>query len=853
MLPSEQLVDDLADAILDGTPVDWAAAESSSEGAARPLVRQLRVLAAVAELHRSTTPSELTLSQVPASGLESKVANAPVLWGHLRLVERIGRGAFGEVYRAWDTRLDREVALKLLPAGPSSGDRAASAIIHEGRLLARVGHPNVVTIYGAEQISDQIGLWMEFVHGHTLEQILNQRKVVSAAEAVGIGLELCRAMSAVHGAGLLHRDIKTHNVMRADDGRIVLMDFGAGRELEDDASSDLAGTPLYLAPEVLQGQQATVRSDIYSLGVLLYHLVSGAYPVHARTVREVRRAHERGERTAVHTARRDVPRKLARVIQRAIDPNPARRYQTADALAADLIALKPRPRIVRLAYATGMAAAFILVAGVGWEVAGRQAGSLRTPSALIASFAGLNPVGAGNVSAAKRPVIAVLPLKNLSAEPDSDYFVDGLTDEIIRNLAVIDGLEVRSRTSSFAFKDKPRNLRDLAEQLGVNLVVEGSVLRSGPKLRINAQLVQVAGDVPLWAERFDRELKDIFAIQDEISRAIVNKLRLTLGRGQRRYDTNLEAYELYLKAHALVDRRGVVNAQKAAELFEQVIAKDPVFAPAHAGLANAYAFMSFPPHQGIPFQTAYSIMRPAAVRALQLDPLLPEALAAMGWVYSYDRDWPNAEKAFQRAIELNPSLSQTYTSYAISTLQPLGKHDEALRILEVASRNDPLSLDVLRQVGTEQFFAGRYQEAIDTLQRVRAVEPDFPFVDSFLARALTFADKLAEALPVFERMKKQAGEPSPYVAPAYVMAGRREEAEKLVAASEGFPYSLAIIYAALGDKNRAFAALDRVAATEPHRMGRLLAAPEMASLRGDPRLLALRREHLRARDVAAQR
>ena len=225
-------------------------------------------------------------------------------------------------------------------------------------------------------------------------------------------------------------------------------------------------------------------------------------------------------------------------------------------------------------------------------MAGRQVGSSRTPSALLASVAGLSPVGAVNVSPAERPIIAVLPLQNLSAEPDSDYFVDGLTDEIIRNLAVIKGLEVRSRTSSFAFKDKPRNLRDVGQQLGVNLVVEGSVLRSGSKLRINAQLVQVAGDVPLWSDRFDRELKDVFAIQDEISRAIVNKLRLTLGRGQRRYDTNLEAYELFLKGRAMVARRGTSSAQKAAELFEQVIERDSAFAPAYAGLVDAYAFMS---------------------------------------------------------------------------------------------------------------------------------------------------------------------------------------------------------------------------------------------------------------------
>lgn len=644
---SEALVAELAGAVLDGTPVDWAAAESRADEADRPLIEQLRVMATLAELHRRVPfpPAAATLTAVHdgAEGFEH--------WGHLRVLERIGGGAFGEVYQAWDTRLDREVALKLLPADRVAGDGSASSIIQEGRLLARVRHPNVVTIYGAQQIGRRIGLWMEFVRGRTLKQMVDDGRVFSGAEAIEIGAELCRAVAAVHGAGLLHRDIKAQNVMLADNGRPVLMDFGTGRELADNSAYDLAGTPLYLAPEILGGREAAVQSDIYSLGVLLYYLVTGSYPVRARTLRDVRSAHERNERVNIRTARPDLSPKLARIIERAIDPQPEHRYPSADAFAADLAAIKPRPILVSFAYAMAVAAALVLMLGLGWEGVGRRMGSSRTPSKLLAHVAVWNPFSARNVNVIDQPVIAVLPFKNYSTEPDSDYFVDGLTDEIIRNLAVIRGLQVRSRTSSFAFKGKPRNLRDVGAQLGANLIVEGSVLRSGTKLRITAELVQVAGEAPLWAESFDRDAEssgDVFAILDEISRAIVNELRLRLDRGQRRYELDLETYELYLRGRALLARRSLPACETAADIFRKVLDKDRAFAPAYAGLANAYAFLSL--SMGLPFKTAHSIMRPAAVKAIELDPLLGEAHAAMGWVHAYDFHWENAEESFRRGI-----------------------------------------------------------------------------------------------------------------------------------------------------------------------------------------------------------
>ena len=244
--------------------------------------------------------------------------------------------------------------------------------------------------------------------------------------------------------------------------------------------------------------------------------------------------------------------------------------------------------------------------------------------------------------------------------------------------------------------------------------------------------------------------------------------------------------------------------------------------------------MSFP-YRGVPYQTAYPIMRPAAVKALQLDSLLPEAHAGMGWVYSYEHDWANAEKAFQQAIRLNPTLTQSYTSYSVSTLQPLRKYDEALQLLQVAARYDPLSLNVQREIGEVQLFSGRYPEAVDTFHLINEVEPDFPFLQAYLGKALAFAGRAEEAVP---RLELEQG--SPWLAYAYVVTGRRAEAEQLAAESAAYPYRLAVVSAALGDTERAVGALERAAVSEPHRMGRLLIEPELTALGNDPRVMALR-------------
>lgn len=364
MAATRRRVSAVAGAILDGVSIDWTSVESSAGLAERPLLDELRLLANLAGFYRGLPHSASDVSSgdrllPPADAHEGGRGD----WGHLRLLDRIGRGAFGDVYRAWDTKLDREVALKLLPASLSGVDARGAAIVDEGRMLARVRHPGVVTIYGADRIGNRIGLWMELVKGQTLQQALARGKTFTAPEAERIGVALCDAVAAVHEAGLLHRDIKPHNVMLAEDGRVVLMDFGTGRELSDSSAAALAGTPLYLAPELLAGGDPAVASDIYSLGVLLFHLLTGSYPVQGGSLEDLRIAHERRMRTDVRSVRPHVPPKLARIVERAIHPEPERRYPSARALGADLQSLEPR--VKPLLSAPVLAVAVTLAVAVG--------------------------------------------------------------------------------------------------------------------------------------------------------------------------------------------------------------------------------------------------------------------------------------------------------------------------------------------------------------------------------------------------------------------------------------------------------------------------------------------------------
>jgi TolB-like protein len=457
-----------------------------------------------------------------------------------------------------------------------------------------VRHANVVTIYGAEQIDGSIGLWMEFVQGRTLKQMVDGGRQFSDGEIIEIGRSVCAALDAVHRAGLLHRDVKAQNVMLADDGRVVLMDFGAGRELADDSGTDLTGTPLYLAPEIFEGGSASIQSDIYSLGVLLFYLATGSYPIRAQNVRDVRLAHRSNERTSAAAARKDVPLspKLARIIDRAIQPRADDRYPTAGALEADLEELD----------AVSRAATHNTMSIRGWFAVL----SMTTATAVLVALAGFGTVrtsGSGSNRSPDRSLLAVLPFENLTGDPAQEYFSDGLTEEMIHELGSVDPqhLGVISRSSVMRYKRAPHKWDLIQHDLGVDYALEGTVRRTAQRIRITVQVIRTNDEAPIWAHEYGRKLSDLLMLQAEIARDVARQTSLSVEDNSRTHPSApqarpatrvLEAYDEYLRGRYFWNRRTTEAFYEAVDAFEKAIALDPTYARAYAGLADSYALMA---------------------------------------------------------------------------------------------------------------------------------------------------------------------------------------------------------------------------------------------------------------------
>jgi len=790
----------LAQDVASGSDVDWGSAQlPSGDPALRTALDHLKVVARLAAACSNPTSELASFQDGPqtASLLKS--------WGRLEVRRELGRGAFGTVYLAWDPALECEVALKVM----HDAERFA-ATIQEGRLMARVRHPNVVMVHGVDQFGETVGLRMEFIEGLTLKQTLDVHGVLGAQEAALVGIDVCRALAAVHRAGLLHRDIKSNNVMRETGGRIVLMDFGAGenRDVDFTTRRSVAGTPLYLAPELLDGQPSTIASDIYSVGVLLFNLVTGDYPVSADSIALLARAHAEGDRLALTDLRPDLPAAFVKVVERALRTDPAQRYRTAGEMQQDL---------------AGTFAADLPV---------------RPPDSFQADG-----------SPAKTPSIAVLPFVNLGPDQDIDYLCDGLAEELIISLGQIRGLRVASRTSARAFLTTT-DVRTICRQLGVNAIVEGTVRKSGDRLRITAQLVSAEDGCHLWSEGYNRDMADVLSVQEGIAQNVVDKLQVTLAEVQasrpltRTHTANPRAYHLYLKGRFFLARRYQAGLRHALDNFQKAIEEDAGYALAYAGVADAYTFIGL-----------YSLQRPrdafakaaaAAQRALALDPLVAEAHTSLALVrLAGDWNFPEAEAELRRALELDAGQAQPriYLAWVLVL-----NGDTAAGIVEArrAQEIEPLSPLVNAGVAFALYNARRYEEAIAECEKSLEVDPNLLAAIHFMAMCRAQQGRLPDAIALSERTVAMSER-----APFYLgllghfcaRAGEQARVEAILAELTELarrqyvpPHCMVYIYAGLNDLDRAIEweakALDDGASPFNY------VSPVIDNLRADPRHLA---------------
>ena len=844
-LEREHLVE-LATAISDGEPLDWETIESSARtDQDRALIRELRILSGLAAIHRHHSDELLSPgAAAETSDADAITQTAPATlgtWADLTLVARLGGGAFGEVYQAWDPKLAREVALKLLRKRlPSERSDVETLVINEGRLLARVRHPNVVTVFGADRFDGRVGLWMDYIKGRTLEQIVRQQGPFGADEAAVVGVDLCRALAAVHAAGLVHGDIKAQNVMREDGGRIVLMDFGAGRELAVrhlGTTADGAGTPIYMAPELFRGAPVSVRSDIYSLGVMLDHLVTGTYPVAARTSAEVRAAHAKGERRLLRDARPDLPAAFIQVVEKASSPDPQERYASAGAMEAalahglDVPMARDERASKRLWLATAIVLAMFASAWVWWST-WRQ------------------PVPAGGTAVVRS--LAVLPFAN-SAGPDEQYFSDGTTELLTARLSKIGSLKVISHTSTMRYKGTQRTPVEIAADLKVDALLTGSIAKSRDRVRLSAQVIQAGSGQLLWAESYERELTDYLVLQADLVRDVVRNIKVALSADQdaaltERPPAQAEAQDAYLKGAAAMQSFSESGLRTAVDHFKRAIELDPQYARAYANLAHAYVLLG-PGYKAMTRDESYNLTRAAAARALELDEQLNVAHYAMAFVtFDFEFDWPATERHLRRALELSPSDANAHQHYG-TYLSAMGDREGSIRELRLARELDPFLTERRSALAMVLYYARRYEESIAELQAAAQADPQFELLPFGLARVYDAMQRPREALGELEKVRERNDSAKQaQLARVYARLGDVKQARAILlpleearrkATSAVAPESLAHVYVALKESDRALALLEESFAERSPGLCWLKVDPRFDDLHADARFTSL--------------
>ena len=806
-----------------------------------------------------------------------------------QILAPLGAGGMGEVYRARDTKLGREVAIKVLPEQFSESRESVARFEREAKVLASLDHPNIGAIYGFEQANDTRFLVLQLVEGETLAERL-QRGPLPLHTALDVCRQIAEALEAAHEKGVIHRDLKPANVKITPDGKVKVLDFGIAKGMLDEPTAQssaaseetptvlsastrpgaLLGTPAYMSPEQARGEAVDKRSDIWSFGCVLFECLTGTKLFESATPIDSLHAvlHKEPDWSALpadtppriqllakRCLTRDRKKRLSDIREAWIEIDAALAEPESSAPALDPVSTgwtsEPKSKPVerpgkRFFPATLAATGILILAAVTWWTYHRF-GSTNPPQA---SAPDKTPNQLARPSETKS--IAVLPFANTSADKGDDSLSDGLTDEFINTLQKVKGLRVQGRTSSFFFKGKNESIQKMGEQLGVKYLLEGSVSKALNKLRITAELVAAADGFQLWSSNYDREMSDIFVIRSDVAQQVAAALKVQLGVEEtqsiaKKPTENLEAYDLYLQGRYYWNRRSPEALQKGIDYFQQAVEKDPQFALGYAGLADCYTTLVWYSDRS-PRQAVLK-GRAAAVTALRIDPTLPEAHTSLALILTIsDWDWTGAEREFREAIRLKPAYPTAHHWYCLNHLAATGRIEQAIDEIKIAHELDPLSLIINSAIGRSYYLARNYESAIQHYGKTLQMDPDFISARREIGMVYLQMRRYDDAIAALHKaLNAWTGDTlaAGYLGYVYAMSGRRTEAEKLIhelsQRSYVAAYEIALIHTGLGEKDRAFTWLHKALEDPTGWLIYIKVEPGFDSLHSDPRFAELLR------------
>ena len=804
----------------------------------------------------------------------------------------LGAGGMGEVYLAHDTQLERIVAIKILPTGVTSDQERMLRFIQEAKTASALNHPNIITIHEIGKADSLHFIATEFIDGVTLRQQISGSRL-TLREVLDVSSQIASALAAAHAAGIIHRDIKPENTMVRRDGYVKVLDFGLAKLSQPNSQRSnpeaatmvktepgmIMGTVSYMSPEQARGQEVDARTDIWSLGAVIYEMITGRLPFEGDTASDVISLILQKEPLAPRRHNSEIPSELERIIAKALTKDREERYQTAKDLLIDLKRLKGQlavgaeiertmsaerrgalveptrnvpPRTEEVQPVRPTSSIEYLVN----QIKRHKSRAVLAAAAVLIAAATFSYFYFARTHNPSIDSIAVLPFVNASADPNLEYLSEGIADSIADRLSQLPGLRVVPLSKVSRYKNRDVDPQQVGNDLGVRAVLVGRVMQRGESLSIRTELVDVAQVSRLWGEQYNRKLSDILAIQEEIAHEISETLRVHLSgevkkRLTKRYTENIEAYQLYLQGRYFWNRRTDENLRKAAGLFQQAIDKDPNYALAYSGLADSYALLGGPVYAAEPSNRTVTRAKTAALKALEIDNTLAEAYTSLGYIAStYEWDFPSAEKNFKRAIELNPNYATVHHWYGLNYLSYMGRHEEAILETQRAVELEPLSLIINASYGRAYTHARQYDKAIEQFRKTIELDPSFSRAHFYLGWAYEGKGMFNEAIAEYETARALDHSPviTASLAHALAMSGKRGEAKKLLDELNELSdsryvsaYDIALIHIGLGDTDSAFQLLEKAYQERSSSLSWLRVDARLDQLRSDSRFADLMR------------